>query len=860
MTTRYYRNRRNPRPPGLLLFLTVALCGRVAAQSGTPVPLPAPQQTAPTPNVPQIPPTNAPNAKLPQTAPTPNTQNPTSPPAPIPGTTPTGVLGYEITLGGNISIDPVTGNISATGPITITGDGVTITADRLEGNFNRQLVLTGNARIVTNGVTSQADAIRFFPAQRSFRLDNPRAVLEPSFLRNQVTDPVFLRGGTLAGLSSGYGQADNTDATTCIEPRPHYDLRVGSAELVPLKRLVMRRIGIYFFGQKLVVVPEIVIPLDPRPKSRPRTDYLPEFGRNQIEGYFARFPYTFAVGAAAAAFLRLDLTQRHGVGYRVEQEYLAGKQDSLFNTGSSTNAVGSGLNFSEITSGSGTFASAYGYGSSGSLPRLGIGLGPDSGGLFAAQGYAGDGLNRNFTASFRHQQGIGSGNRLGLSTELAKNSDFGISGQTSQNTRFSFAHTDPAHGVLIDSSISYNTNDASTYSTSQLTGNLRQSYDFDSRGGTRNNVTVNFDLSRSLTDASGTVNRSASLNSQAQFQHASRDYSFLIQGNKTTPVGFQSDHSAFGTLERLPEIQFSSDSINFKGGWLKQLPTRFDVGFGQYSEPGSNTNTNRVLLGLTLQEQDIVRGRTEIATGGGFEQRLYGDGAAQYIIRETTRLRQRLGGRSGFDLNYQYQQPEGGTPFLFDTFPRSHYITAEGGYLTDSKFQATARVGYDFLGSSAGHPWQTLSTRMLYRPTPRTRFDALATFDPNTGKFFSASAEMRLRGSRDFAIDLLARYDPTSGKFAQVNTQFDVPVGRSWRMSGLLRYNGQSGRLESTNLQVVKRWDCMEASLTYTATPYGIQNQSQFYFAIRLTAFPFFRSFARGGAGEALGTGLGDLY
>ena len=759
---------------------------------------------------------------------------------------------------GGQNIDP-TGNILAYN-VTLQYAGVTITADRMEGNLGREVTFSGNARLVTNGLKSQADAIHFFPRTRTYRMENPRAVLDSSLLQGRSTDPLFVRGGEIYGSNTGYTEAENTDTTTCIEIRPHYELRARSSELIPDKRLVLRRVAVYFFGQKLIVIPEIVVPLDPRRPRRPRTDYLPEFGRNAIEGYFARFPYTFAIGAAAATFIRLDETERLGPGYRFEQDYVAGKQGSLFSTAPSAN-TNAGFNFGNITSGQGTFGTAYGYGSVGNrFPGLGTGLGPQSGGVFALQGYLNDGFDRNFNASFRHQQGIGSNNRFGFSTELQKNSSYNFSDQTTQNTRFNFAHNDAAHGVTIDSNLTYNTNDSDNFSTSQLTGNLRPSFDFAVAGSNRNNFSANFDLSRSLSDSSSITNRSARLDSQLQFQHASRDYSFSILGNKSSPIGFQSDHSAFGTLERLPEIQFSSDTIGFQGGWLKKVPARLDIGAGQYSEPGTNTNDDRVLVGLTLQEQSIARGNTEISTGGGFEQRYYGDGAAQYILRNTTRLRQRLGGRSGFDLNYQYQEPRGGTPFQFDTFPRSHYITAEGGYLNDPRFQLTARVGYDFLGTSRANPWQSLSTRLMWRPNLHTRFDALATYDPNTSRFFSASASLRLRGRRDFEFDLFSRYDPNLGRFSQVNAQFDVPFGRTWRTSGLLRYNGLTGQLESTNLQVVKRWDCMEASLTYTATPFGFRNEESFYFAIRLTAFPFFRSFARGPAGDALGAGLGDLY
>ena len=750
--------------------------------------------------------------------------------------------------------------------VTLQYAGVTISADRMQGNFRREVIFSGHARIVANGIASQADAIHFFPRTRTYRIDNPRALIAPSALGGRIRDPLFISGGELRGATSGYEFATNSDGTTCLQPiHKHYELRSRTAELIPGKRLTLRRVAVYFFGQKLIVIPEIVIPLNPEPANRrPRTDYFPEFGRNLQEGYFARFPYTFAIGAAAATFLRLDLTERLGPGYRVEQEYLAGKQSNAFNVNSTANYSG-GLNFGGISSlatgGQGTYGTAYGYGSvGGAFTGLGTGIGPQSGGLFAAQGYLKDGFDRNFTASLKHQQSIGGDNQITFSTELQKNSSFSFSDQSAQNTRFNFAHSDPAHGSAIDTSVSYNTSDSTGFSTSQFTGHLRESTDFGVLNANRNSFTTTLDVNRNVSDSASSVSRTARLESQAQFQHVSRDYSFTLLSNGSTPIGNQTQGSNFGTLERLPEMQFALNTVGFQGGWLKRVPAELDIGAGQYSEPGSNTNDNRVLVGLNVQQFNLLRGKTELVTGGGFEQRLYGDGAAQYITRNTTQLRQHLGGRSGIDLNYQYQQPRGGTPFNFDTFTRSHYITAEGGYLDDKNFQVTARVGYDLLGASVGHSWQSVSTRLMYRPNSHTRFDALATYDPNTARFFSATASVRLRGRNDFAADLQTRYDPSTGRFSQVNGQFDVPLGGGWRVSSLLRYNGLRGQFESTNAQVVKRWDCMEASLTYTATPFGFQNTQEIYFAIRLTAFPFFRSFARGAAGDTPGTGLGDLY
>ncbi len=770
------------------------------------------------------------------------------------------------------------GNISASKRVEITYAGITITSDRLEGNLNRELIFTGNAKIAANGATSYADVIHFYPRERRYRLDNPRGIISPELLQGRVYDPVFFTGGELFGDRAGYTNADDFVVTTCIEPFHHYDLRIRNAELFPQKRLVLRRVGVFFFGVKLITLPTIVIPLDRRRPRRPQADYLPEIGQNVDEGYYARFPYTFAEGGDAATFLRTDITQKRGIGYRVEQEYLAGKQGSAFDTSGYGNySGGAGI----IPGGGGAFTTAYGYGSTGArLPRLGTGIGPQSGGLITAQGYLKDGFDRNFNASARHQQSIGGSNRFDVSTEFRRNSFLVSSGATAQTSRFDFFHSDATHGVNGELSLNYMTNSqdaaptSSAFSSSQLTGALRQTFEFATRGSNRNSLGLNLNLSRLIntsstlatatTPAVDNSTRSARIDSDLQFQHYSREYSYTLSANKSTPFGKQTGGSSFGTLEKLPEFQFTADTNNFRGGFLRKIPTNFLVDIGRFNEPSSHINTERYLVGATVQQFSLLRGRTELVTGGGFEQRMYGDGAAQYDVRNNTRLRQHLAGRSGIDFDYRYEQPEGGTPFAFDTYGRANFLSAEGGYLDDTHFQATARVGYDLLGTSHLAPWQSLSTRLMWRPNNNLRFDSLATYDPNRARFFAFTNQMQLRGANDFGFDLVTRIDPQQKgirrKFSQINTQFNLPFGPRWRVTGLLRYSGNSGQFESRSLQLTHRWDCIEANFTYVENTSSYRPDRQFQFSIRILALPFSRNANRGASGQTLGVGVGDVY
>ena len=743
----------------------------------------------------------------------------------------------------------------------------TVVADKMFGT-DQEYVFSGNVKFDSQGTIALADVVHFYPLRNAYRMDNPRGILTPELLRNRVVDPIYIWSNSIAGSTEGYAQIDQCIATACREHFHHYEFRIRQAEYYPHDKLILRSVGVYFFGQRLFTLPTITIPLGlsfRRPRN-PRTDYLPEIGQNVIEGYYARFPYSFTEGKDAATFVRADITQKRGVGVRIEQEYLAGKQASVFNTSATGNQTGG---FTGATSG--TIATAYGYGNTGRLPALGNGLGPQSGGLFTLQGYFSDGFSRDFNTSFRHQQGIGSGNRFALSTELRKNSALLGNAQTSTNSRFNFNHTDSTHGSTADVTLSLGTNDSEylsgKFASNQFSGSYHHSFQFGEGGSTRNSLSYAFDLSRNLTETTNSgatlANRSAHLDTQFQFDHTSREYALSLMANKETAIGVQSQGGSFGTLEKLPELRFTSETYNFKRGYLHRIPLRFEIGAGRFSEPSHNFQDDRLTLGFQLDEVSVARGRTEINTSAGFEQRLYGDGAAQYLVRNVTRLRQHLGGRSGFDLRYDYSQPEGGTPFQFDTLGRSHSVTAEAGYLDDKRFQATVRVGYDLLGTSRERPFQSLTSRLMWRPTPSARFDLLSVYDPNTGKFFSFTNRIGIRASSGFALDVVSRVDPQQPgirrKFSQINTQFETPVGRTWNLTGLLRYNGATGKFESTNLQVSHQWDCLEASFTYTQNPFSFRNNQEFFFSIRIKALPFSRSFARGPAGESLGVGLGSF-
>ena len=134
------------------------------------------------------------------------------------------------------------------------------------------------------------------------------------------------------------------------------------------------------------------------------------------------------------------------------------------------------------------------------------------------------------------------------------------------------------------------------------------------------------------------------------------------------------------------------------------------------------------------------------------------------------------------------------------------------------------------------------------------------SFDPNTGKFVSATTDFRFRGHNDFGLDLVGRYDPTRKKFGSINSYLNLPIGKLFRVIVILQYNGFLNRFESRNLEIIHDLHCMEAVFTYIDNPFGFRNDRQFYFQLRIKALPQASKFGTGQFGQALDTGVGEIF
>ena len=85
-------------------------------------------------------------------------------------------------------------------------------------------------------------------------------------------------------------------------------------------------------------------------------------------------------------------------------------------------------------------------------------------------------------------------------------------------------------------------------------------------------------------------------------------------------------------------------------------------------------------------------------------------------------------------------------------------------------------------------------------------------------------------------------------------------MGRLWRVMALAQYNGYLNRFESRSFQIIRDLHCLEATLTYIDNPFGFRKDQQFFFQLKIKGLPIFNRIGTGQFGQALDTGVGEVF
>lgn len=746
----------------------------------------------------------------------------------------------------------IDGVLVLTGEVAITYDGYRVLCDRATYDRKaKRLTFEGDVRLITADQTIYAELVNINVDTNEFFTRDGRAVVAPEKVGPQVIQPIRVSGSTLSRTGKNF-QATEGFFTTCDFPNPHYKIGFRQMDLIPNNRIVLRDAIIYRYDKPVFRIKYLVIPIR---EGIAQFSYLPYVGRTQEEGWFVKLAIGYSLfrlipGEQAAertkpgqvpvdnfpGIFRLDLMEKKGIGFGIDQAYTFGSRSAGVATIYSLNDKNRGVN--------------------------------NMNGRLNHQQAIGDFL-ATINSDFQNNsyQSLSSNSKTGTTTvTLARStqqrttnltttqtrSDFGTSQSEGLNYTLTETEQIRGNGAFRDGTVTFRLNgtDTTNKTGGTVSGRREQSSDVEARGKLRFGGRWDF-------DAEARANRVLLADQKGGFGGA-----------------------AFSGTQRLPDIVLTTDSRRL--GILKYLPTRFQFGYGRFLEnvstfSGTTTTTRAVLTNRYLFNADVDQHRTEIGKrgwltldySGSFRQIYYRNDAAQYILRGNGTLTQKVNSSTNVALGYNYLRPYGGSPeeFRLDLSGSQNTTTAALN-VRSYRTQLSLTTGYDLLRAWTDvpvgikrNPWQNAAMQLAFRPNDvlQTRFTA--SYDINSGRLLALDNRSRIRGRQNFALDTSVRYDPNAKKIAQVTEVATIPIfSRDLTLYALSGYNGLTKRFDYQQLSLVQSFHDYELVFGYIDQPFGLRRERGINFAIRLKAFPSIRPTTGSQYGTPLDTGTGEIF
>jgi lipopolysaccharide export system protein LptA len=524
-------------------------------------------------------------------------------------------------------------------------------------------------------------------------------------------------------------------------------------------------------------------------------NFMPQVGNSTDEGAFIKAAIPYKADDHQQGFFKLDLMQKKGIGTGIDHSY-------AFDEGSGE------VNLYLLRD-----------------RQLG---------------------STNVTGSLQHHQKFGLLD-LNFATNYRTNNYLYYPKSTSRDWQLGLNYGRPKSFTVFN----YSTNTTTgfgTYTTS--TASLRHSQQFDR---TLSSV-LQMDL-RSY-DSGGVVN-TRNLQTSFDIRERNKKFDLALVANKSNDLG-DSGSSNLGGIEKLPEITFNTDSYRVGAKYFLGIPSRISLSAGDYRENPLGTRNGRLLLQWDMLDKPIDIGdATVLNLNAGVRQAYYQSDMAQYVLKTGAVWTSSLSDYMKVRFSYNYQRPEGFSPFFFDTTGKYNYTRAVLDYQHDRRLIWSLSSGYDFYDPT--YRWQVLNFRMSAHPNDRYGFALGAGYDLNRSRWQTILGQLQIGIPNHVSLDLGNRYD-TQNHSLTSRARLDWKVNKRWRLESIASWNGDLKTFDYQAFRVTRDLHCMEASVTYTNET-GFRTNRGFSFDLRIKALPFLDRFGINQFGQKIDTSLGQyLY
>lgn len=690
------------------------------------------------------------------------------------------------------------------GAFTATGKRAVINTKSSPQTATLSDDLTVVARVNGREQTFRGESLSFNLDTGRWELSDIRATFPKElFPPGQVLAPLFLRDGRVFGTDEDTGGSD-FKFSSC--DKDHYDLQSREINFYRDEggrpdRIALKHNALYVFGRKVLPLPNLVIPLQGRTSRR--TFLQPQFGRNPIDGFFAKTVYDLSANSKRSDSLLIDALQKRGLGLGLQRELAGGaglfylyavsggqsgrqvdaRLDRSFNIGRSVNP--SSINFQSTTNNSLT-----GEGYSNSSGALNLDYSPESGG----------------------------GGSLQLSTNNSK-SPFSTFSQRQGSLAF-------MRQLGADWDVSLNT---------QYNGTQSRSGGLEAEGES----TVD---NQELLDNTLGLNRRGSRFDAALLIEKHNDLT-----GKTGSNGFSLP------LERLPQLELNTDLQRLGLGALGQLlPSDISLSLGTYNESSTSQRLTRTRFAYDVRNRELQliegkRLRSRLNLSGGFRQSAYSNNTARYETETVVGFETQVGRQKEdadgslfsllrFDATYQKLKPTGYTPFQFDALSRNESATATA-ILQPSRRARLEIGGTRDIANNSNSPLRG-TLRLL--PSRFIGIDVSTAYSRDLRQFDDVLTTIEIQRPDDRflggAITLGVRYSPARSTFSTINLGANMRLNSKTRLQALTGYDGFSKQFVIQQYRVQRDLHCFNLFLGYDG------QRKQIRFDLALKAFPFFDS------------------
>lgn len=220
---------------------------------------------------------------------------------------------------GNISInsdsmsqDTANEVFTATGHVTITWQGMTLTADKATyDRKTRVLHATDNVLVVKGDETLRGDSIKL-------DMDTGRGELEKGMLNSTTSNVTFI-GEKITRVNDNEVELTTTELTTCDLPDPSWKFGADHLKVNLLGYAVGRGVTFYIKDVPVLYLPWMAFPVV---RERKSGLLFPHLGYSNSRGAQLDIPLYLVISPSQDLLLDLDFQTKRGVGAGVDYRYI----------------------------------------------------------------------------------------------------------------------------------------------------------------------------------------------------------------------------------------------------------------------------------------------------------------------------------------------------------------------------------------------------------------------------------------------------------------------------------------------------------------------------------------------------------